>query len=136
MDSSVQASPARSALVVDDGPVERLAGKAMLEKLGFSVMAAASGEEALRLLNQQRADIVLCDISMPGMGGLGLLEATRNHPSPPLFIMSTSHDDAEHATASLRNGAYGYLTKPLRFDVLRDTVNDAFARYQVQQHTS
>jgi DNA-binding NtrC family response regulator len=134
MKSEAEQSPVRSALVVDDGAVERLAGKAMLEKLGFSVMTAASGEEALQLLDQQRAEIVLCDISMPGMGGLSLLEATREHPFPPLFIMSTSHNDAEHAVASLRSGAYGYLTKPLRFDVLRDTVSDALKRYQTQQH--
>lgn len=136
MESAVEQLPARSALVVDDGAVERLAGKAMLEKLGFSVVTAASGEEALCLLDQQRADIVLCDISMPGMGGLNLLEATRERPHPPLFIMSTSHNDAEHAVASLRRGAYGYLTKPLRFDVLRETVSDALARHQAQLRAS
>jgi CheY-like chemotaxis protein len=136
MDSAVEKPTAKTALVVDDGPVERLAGKTMLEKLGFSVMTAASGEEALRLLGQHPADLVLCDISMPGMGGLRLLEATREHPRPPLFIMSTSHNDAEHAIASLRSGAYGYLTKPLRFDTLRKTVSEALAKYQEQQDAS
>ncbi|HJV52582.1 MAG TPA: EAL domain-containing protein [Noviherbaspirillum sp.] len=124
---------AMTALVVDDGPVERLAGKAMLEKLGFSVTAAASGEEALQLLNSQAADLVLCDISMPGMGGLDLLEATRALARQPLFIMSTSHNDAEHALAAMRSGASGYLTKPLRFDTLRDTVADALAKRRAEQ---
>ncbi|WP_292935311.1 EAL domain-containing response regulator [Noviherbaspirillum sp.] len=123
-------------MVVDDGPIERMAGKSMLEKLGFSVITAASGEEALRLLEDQPADLVLCDISMPGIGGMGLLEATRGRPQPPLFIMSTSHNDAEHAVASLRNGAYGYLTKPLRFDTLRATVADAIAKYEEQKSAS
>ncbi|HJV80031.1 putative bifunctional diguanylate cyclase/phosphodiesterase [Noviherbaspirillum sp.] len=136
MDSAVNKLSAKSALVVDDGPVERMAGKSMLEKLGFSVITAASGEEALRLLEDQPADLVLCDISMPGIGGMGLLEATRGRPQPPLFIMSTSHDDAEHAVASLRNGAYGYLTKPLRFDTLRATVVDAIAKYEEQKSAS
>ncbi|HJV53949.1 MAG TPA: diguanylate cyclase, partial [Noviherbaspirillum sp.] len=136
MDSAVHKLPAKSALVVDDGPVERMAGKSMLEKLGFSVITAASGEEALRLLEDQPADLVLCDISMPGIGGMGLLEATRGRPQPPLFIMSTSHNDAEHAVASLRNGAYGYLTKPLRFDTLRATVADAIAKYEEQKSAS
>lgn len=126
-------SPAKTALVVDDGPVERLAGKAMLEKLGFAVATATSGEEALQLLNGQAVDLVLCDISMPGMSGLALLEATRTHARPPLFIMSTSHDDAESALASMRRGAYGYLTKPLRFDSLRLTVADAIAKYRAEQ---
>lgn len=115
----------RKALVVDDGPVERLAGKAMLEKLGYVVASAASGEEALALFERERVSLVLCDISMPGMGGIALLEAVNARPLPPPFIMVTSHDDAEHAAALLRNGAAGYLTKPLRFDALRDTINNA-----------
>jgi len=78
---------------------------------------------------QRPADIVLCDSSMPGMSGLGLLEATRKHPHPPLFIMSTSHDVAEYAVALLLSGAVTYLIKPLRFDVLSDAVSDALARY-------
>jgi diguanylate cyclase (GGDEF)-like protein len=118
----------KNVLVVDDGAVERLAGKSMLEKLGYTVSTAPGGEEALLCMKQAAFDVVLCDISMPGMGGLELLEQTRAHASPPLFIMSTSHDDAEHALASLRLGAYGYLTKPLRFEQLRDTLTEAFAR--------
>lgn len=77
----------------------------MLEKLGFAVTIADTGEEALRLLG----DLVLCDISMPGLGGLDLLDATRHHTQPPIFIMATMHNDAEPAIASLRRGAYGYL---------------------------
>jgi CheY-like chemotaxis protein len=117
--------PERKALVVDDGPVERLAGKSMLEKLGYAVATAASGEEALVVLERERVSLVLCDISMPGMGGIALLEAISTRPRPPPFIMVTSHNDAGHAVVSLRKGAASYLTKPLRFDVLRDTINDA-----------
>lgn len=117
----------KRALVVDDGPVERLAGKALLEKLGFSVTAAAGGAEALRLLEQQPAVLVLCDISMPGMDGLALLEATRSHAHPPRFIMASSHNDAGNAQAALSLGACAYLAKPLRFDALRDAVDKALA---------
>jgi len=123
----------RNALVVDDGPVERLAGKSMLEKLGFDVTPAASGEEALDRLAESNYDLILCDISMPGMGGLELLDATRTHQPPQLFIMSTTHNDADHVVASLRRGAYGYLTKPLSFESLRKTVNEALAKYADEQ---
>lgn len=107
---------------MDDGSVERLTGKTMLEKLGFSTCTAASGEEALALLDQQPVGLVLCDVSMPGMSGMALLEAVQSYPQPPLFIMVSSHDDVVHAQAALDHGAYAYLTKPLRFDTLRDTV--------------
>lgn len=122
--------------MVDDGPVERLAGKALLEKLGFSTMTASGGEEALRLLNRQTVDLVLCDIAMPGMDGIELLEAARPLEPPPVFIMSTSYNDAALAIASVRNGAFAYLTKPLRFDLLRETVAEMDKRgkgYKLQE---
>lgn len=124
--------PAKQALVVDDGLVERLLGKTMLEKLGFSVSTASSGEEALRFITEQPVDLVLCDIAMPGMDGLKLLDTARTKEKAPSFIMSTNHNDAEHALACMRLGAYGYLTKPLRFESLRDAVSEAMARYHVQ----
>lgn len=126
----------QTALVVDDGLVERLAGKAMLEKLGFAVTIAASGEEALDILRDNPMDLVLCDITMPGMGGLELVAATRTGTQAPMFIMSTTHNDAEHAVASLRLGAYGYLTKPLRLESLRTTIAEAMAKYQAEQTTA
>lgn len=124
---------AKTALVVDDSPVERAAGKAMLEKLGFVVTTVTSGDEALHLLGERHIDLVLCDISMPGMGGLDLLDATRTQSNPPMFIMATMHNDAEHAIASLRRGAYGYLAKPLRMPALQKTVTEALARYDEEQ---
>lgn len=123
---------AKQALVVDDGLVERLLGKTMLEKLGFSVSTASSGEEALRFIAEQPVDLVLCDIAMPGMDGLELLDTARAKKKAPPFIMSTNHNDAEHALASMRLGAQGYLTKPLRFESLRDAVSEVMARHHAQ----
>jgi diguanylate cyclase (GGDEF)-like protein len=126
----------KHAIVVDDGLVERLLGKAMLEKLGFSVEMASNGEEALKLIEHHQVDLVLCDIAMPGMDGLELLDTARAHPSAPLFIMSTNHDDAEHALASMRRGAYAYLIKPLRFEHLRETVTEVMAKHHNDQDSA
>ena len=123
----------KNVLVVDDGPVERRAAKSMLEKLGFSVTTADNGDHALELLKQQFFDMVLCDILMPGMSGLALLKTVNTLPYPSPFIMSTTYDDAEHAVTSMRNGAYGYLTKPLRLEQLRDTLAEAMAKYEADQ---
>src|SRR3569623_516237 len=120
---------AKNALVVDDGLVERLLGKTMLEKLGFSVSTSSSGEEALQLIDEKPVDLVFCDIAMPGMDGLKLLDTARHNGKPPPLIMSTNHNDSEHALASMRLGARGYLTKPLRFESLRDAVSEVMARH-------
>lgn len=118
-------SAKKNALVVDDGAVERLVGKAMLEKLGFSVLTANSGEEALHLIAQYSIDLVLCDVAMPGMDGLTLLDKASSWPPAPIFIMSTNYDDAEHAIASMRRGARAHMVKPLRLTNLRKTVSEA-----------
>jgi CheY-like chemotaxis protein len=120
----------KTALVVDDGPIERLAGKSMLQKMGLSAQAAASGEEALRMLAAQAVDIAICDISMPGMSGLELLDAAKKLQSVPLFIMVSSHDDEAHAQAALARGAAAYLVKPLRFDTLRDAITDVLQSHK------
>ncbi len=135
---SVENTASKYALVVDDNPSERFVGRSLLEKMGFNVVTAEGGKEALRLLSEHPTDLVLCDIAMPDMDGLTLLELTRKHIHPPLFVMSSTHNDAEHIVASLRLGAYGYLTKPLRFERLRDTVNEVMLKYQedrsLEQH--
>jgi CheY-like chemotaxis protein len=115
------------ALVVDDGPIERLAGKSMLQKMGLASLVAASGEEALRMLQAQRVDVVVCDISMPGMSGLEVLDAARGLSPAPQFVMVSSHDDEGHARSSLERGAAAYLVKPLRFDMLRDTLSEVLS---------
>lgn len=133
MNASVEEPRKKTALVVDDGPVERMAGKTMLEKLGYAVTTAGSGEEALACLELISFDLALCDISMPGMGGLDLLETTCNQAGAPPFVMLTNHDDAGHALAAIQRGAYGYLTKPLRFELLHDTLAEALSRYERDQ---
>jgi len=126
----------RTAIVVDDMPLERISGKTMLEDLGFVVLTANNSEQALQLIHEQRIDLVLCDISMPGMSGIELLETTRNYAQKPIFVMATAFDDAEHAIASLRKGAFGYLTKPISFESLRSAIFDAFARHLEEHYAS
>ncbi len=115
----------RSALVVDDSPIELLMTKTLLERLGYATRTAGNGHDALDLILEDAPDVVICDITMPGMDGLELLQQTRALERPPVFIMATGLDDAEHAVASLNSGAYGYLTKPLREEQLSRALWDA-----------
>lgn len=124
-----------TALVVDDSPIELLMTKILLERLGFSVLAANNGEEALNLIRENSPYIVICDITMPGMSGLELLEATRHLAQPPIFIMATGLNDAEHAVISLQHGAYGYLTKPLKEEALQKALQEAALRRQQEMDT-
>ncbi|OFZ67098.1 MAG: hypothetical protein A2V79_00990 [Betaproteobacteria bacterium RBG_16_56_24] len=118
-----------STLIVDDSPIELLVMKTLLEKLGFAPFTANSGEDALNLIREHSPHVVICDISMPGMSGLDLLKATRHFAKPPIFIMATGLNDAEHAVASLQHGAYGYLTKPLKEEPVRQCLQEATLRH-------
>jgi DNA-binding NtrC family response regulator len=120
----------QTALVVDDSPIELLMIKTLLEKLGYKPLTAASGEEAMNMIRDHSPHFVICDIAMPGMSGIELLKASRHFKQQPIFIMATGMDDAEHAVASLHHGAYGYLTKPLKEDTLRETLRKATLRRQ------
>lgn len=119
-----------TALVVDDSQIELLMTKTLLERLGFVPLTATNGEEALNLIRENSPHVVICDIAMPGMSGLELLDATRHFVQPPIFIMATGLDDAEHAVTSLRHGAYGYLTKPLKEETLHHALQEAVLRRQ------
>lgn len=118
-----QAALSRCALVIDDSSVERMLATAVLEKLGFSVACAGSAEEALALLARHSFSLVVCDIALPGMDGLGLLTALQAQPVPPPCIVLSAHDDPRHALAALRGGAHAYLVKPLRLADMHDAVS-------------
>ena len=78
-------------LLVDDEPAIRLTLSVLLKRSGYSVTAAASGDEALALLDQQAYDLVLLDLIMPGLGGLGLArEVQRRLPEAAILVLTGS----------------------------------------------
>jgi CheY-like chemotaxis protein len=119
-----------TALVVDDSPIDLLMTKSLLEKLGFLTITATNGEDALKMILENSPHFVICDINMPGMGGQELLKSTRHFEHQPVFIMATGQADVENAVTSLQHGAYGYLTKPLKEEPLREALRKATRLHQ------
>jgi two-component system response regulator AtoC len=106
----------RNVLVVDDDASMRHLLSVILHDHGFEARAVASAEDALRELEQRAYDLVLTDVRMPGMGGLGLLrELQRRDPDLVVVVMSAfgSHDTAIEA---VKAGAWDYVSKPFRPD--------------------
>lgn len=103
-------------LVADDDEVTREALGEVLREEGYDVALAADGLQAVALLPTFRPDVVLTDLSMPGLGGVGVVARVRElTPLVPVFII-TAHSviDAEREAREL--GVQGYLNKPLSFD--------------------
>jgi two-component system chemotaxis sensor kinase CheA len=109
-----RASAAKTrVLVADDSLTTRSAMKAVLEIAGYSVIAAADGEEALSLLRETGAQLVVSDVQMPRLDGLGLTRRVKSDPrlrGTPVILV-TSLDAPEDRAAGLEAGADGYLVK-------------------------
>ena len=98
-------------LLVDDHPITRDALAALLAQHGFSVVGEASdGAEAIELARQLRPELVLLDLSMPGMSGLEALPRLREAPETEVVVLTASGTE-ENLLAAIRGGAAGYLLK-------------------------
>jgi two-component system response regulator PilR (NtrC family) len=117
-----------TVLVVDDEKAMREFLTVLLEKQGHAVLSASDGEEALRLLADHPVDLVISDLRMPRMDGIGLLAGIRErNPDLPL-IMVTAYASSESTIQAMRLGADDYITKPFRVSEIRLVVEKALAR--------
>lgn len=119
--------PAR-ILVADDDPVFGEAISAYLEQFGHRTAWVPDGPGVLRALREQRYDILITDITMPGNEHMQLLEALRDAPYPVPVIVVTGTPSLGTAVASLRQDAVDYLTKPLDYKALGHAVDRAIDR--------
>ncbi len=105
-------------LVVDDEPQIRRVLRATLTVQGYEVQDARSGEDALEAIRASRFDLVLLDMSMPGMGGLQTCRFIRGS-SEIAIVMLTIHDQEKDKVAALDAGADDYVTKPFGMLAIR-----------------
>lgn len=116
-------------LVVDDNEMNRDLLSRRLQKKGFDVAVAESGEAALAWLDKNACDLVLLDIMMPGLSGIEVLtrvRETRDVGELPI-IMATAKGEQSDIVDALRRGANDYVTKPLEFPVVLARVNTQLA---------
>jgi two-component system, NtrC family, response regulator HydG len=114
-------------LVVDDQRNMRVATTLVLGGEGYTVFDAATGEEALAVLGQERVDLLLTDLKMEPMDGLTLLQRAREaSPRLPVIVM-TAFGSIESAVEAMRQGAYDYITKPFKEGELIHRVAHALA---------
>lgn len=102
-----------SILIVDDDAAMCDALTELAHDLGYRTHLAASGPEALRMLETQPIDAVLLDLRMPGMDGMEVLRRIRARPHPPPVSVLTAHASAANTIEAMRLGAFDHLTKPI-----------------------
>jgi DNA-binding NtrC family response regulator len=115
-------------LVVDDDLTFRLSTAELLRQDGHRVVAAASANEALAILAERKFDLILVDLRMPGVDGLGLTEALRKWGEGVPILMISGFGTVDAAVQALQLGADDFLTKPVEPDVLTARVASLLER--------
>jgi two-component system, NtrC family, sensor kinase len=117
-----------SLLLVDDEDFFRQTLFKRLNKRGFQVKQAISGEEALSILETHLMDVVVMDVKMPGLDGLEVLNCIRQkHPKIEVILL-TGHSAAPDGVKGIKLGAFDYLSKPIEFEHLLGKIQQAYEK--------
>src|SRR6202142_3585617 len=122
-----------SVLVVDDESALRKALRTSLTASGFEVEEARSGEEALGTVQQHQFDLVLLDVSMPGMSGIDACRRIRGISPGAGIVMVTVRDHEDDKVRALEAGADDYVTKPFKLRELTAPLRAVLRRIRVQE---
>lgn len=99
-------------LIVDDEPLIRDSLMEIISEDGYEVLSTNSAENALKVIQDNRIDIILLDMVLPGMGGLDLLNILKEKDYQGEIILITAYSTVESAVSAIKKGAYDYLIKP------------------------
>lgn len=117
-----------AVILVDDEEHIRVSARQALELAGFEVASFDRPEPALAMAKGEFAGVVVSDIRMPGMDGMALLRAAREHDSDLPVVLITGHGDIQTAVQAMRDGAYDFVEKPFSSERLVETVERAMER--------
>jgi len=120
-------------LIVDDEPLVRSSLSELLTLSGYTVSTAGNGKEALELLRDYTADIIITDIKMPEMDGIQLLnQVKKRHPEVPVILI-TGYGSIDSAVEAMKQGAYDYITKPIVDSEIKIVIERLMQQRQLQE---
>jgi DNA-binding NtrC family response regulator len=121
-------------LVVDDEEVVRLSHIRTLASIHCDVEVVRDGKEALRVMEQRPADVVLLDLRMPGMDGMAVLKSIKQRWPETEVVIITGYPNIDTAKEAVRLGAYDYLAKPVGPDEVINVANGALTQKRWALH--
>lgn len=122
-------------LIIDDEKVIRATLREILEYEKYIVTEAQDGEEGLVKLQEEEYDLVLCDVKMPKMDGIEVLEKAKGLEKSPQFIMISAHGSIETAVEATKKGAFDFIPKPPDLNRLLLTVRNALEKKELVTET-
>ncbi len=118
--------PNPTILIVEDYEDTRLTTRLALENHGYRILEAGNGETAVEVATRELPDIILMDISLPGLDGLGAVKRIRENPGmkDKVIVAVTAHQETDYRAKALAAGCNAYVTKPIDFDWLNDLLKN------------
>ena len=121
-------------LVVDDEPIIRENLERILAEENYEVRSVALGKDALNILEDMEMDVLLLDLNLPDINGLEVLkDAKKLDPELMVIIIITGYASVESAVKALKLGAYDYIKKPFKADVIKLIIKLAFEAQQLKK---
>ena len=119
-------------IIEDEEPIRRVLVRILSdEDSGFEIHEASDGKKGIELIKKESFDLVLCDIKMPKIDGIELLQRTRKTNTSLPFIMLTGHGNIETAVESMKLGAYDFISKPPDLNRLINSVRNALEKKEL-----
>jgi DNA-binding NtrC family response regulator len=119
-------------IIEDEEPIRRVLVRILTEEdSNFEIYQASDGKKGLDLIKKESFDLVLCDIKMPKVDGIELLQRTRKTNLTLPFIMLTGHGNIETAVESMKLGAYDFISKPPDLNRLINSVRNALEKKEL-----
>lgn len=125
-----------TVLVVDDKEMLRDSVGTTLQRAGFTVVSASSGEEAVETIARRRPDAVVTDLKMPGMSGIELIEKAHEIDEDMPIVLMTAFGTIQTAVQAMRLGAFDYVTKPFEGDELLISVKRALESARLKRENA
>ncbi|MEW6117945.1 MAG: sigma-54 dependent transcriptional regulator [Nitrospirota bacterium] len=123
-------------LIVDDEKIALKNLEHVMKKEGYTVTGTQSGQNALKLLEEQQFDVVLTDLKMEKVDGMQILKKSRElHPDTEI-IMITGYATLQSAVDAMKHGAFYYIAKPFKLDEVRKVVREAFEKVRLRRENS
>ena len=131
-----ETQPKVKIIIVDDEEPIRVALRDILEYEGYEVDEAKDGEEGLKAIKKEEYHVALCDLQMPKMDGLELLQKAGEAERSTQFIMITAYGSIENAMLATRRGAFDFVSKPPDLNRLLVSVRNAIEKYKLVYETN
>ncbi len=118
-------------LVIDDDSSGREALTLLLRSVGYNVVSASNGADALDIISREQFQIIVSDLFLPDSSGFDILQNARKISTATEVIVVTGHASAQTAVRAMKEGAFDYITKPIDFDELKIVVAKALEKQQL-----